>query len=55
MLVLCKLVVKGHVVFWGQLTHTGDLGSEAHISQIPQVYENFLYQKLSFIACKRLL
>ena len=27
-LVLCKLVVKGHVVFWGQLTHTGDPGSE---------------------------
>ena len=45
-LVLCKLVVKGHVVFWGQLTHTGDPGSEAHISQIPQVYENFLYQRI---------
>ena len=44
--VLCKLVVKGHVVFWGQLTRTGDPGSEAQISQIPQVYENFLYQRI---------
>ena len=35
-----------NVVFWGQLTHTGDPGSEAHISQILQVYENFLYQRI---------
>ena len=49
--VLCKFVVKGHVVFWGQLTHTGDPGSEANISQIPQVYE--LYE-LSLQLCEHL-